>query len=124
MIPTGLMEGADYLSWDQIGELQRSGLIYFTNHTWSHYGLAKGPNDKITYEIQTAKTQLESHLGQAINILTYPYGSFNQNVISLARQLGVIGAFSTIPGSYQCDSIIMELHRMRIGNSSLSYYGF
>lgn len=124
MIPTGLMEGSDYLSWGQIGELQKSGLIYFTNHTWSHYGLARGPNEKILYEIQTAKTQLEEHTGQTVNIVTYPYGSFNQNVISILRGQGVIGAFSTIPGSYQCDSIIMELRRMRVGNTPLSYYGF
>lgn len=123
MIPTGLVGGEDYLNWEQIGEMSRSGLVYFTDHTWSHYSLGNASSDKITFEIMTAKQQLEDHTGQKVDIFTYPYGSFSNLVVSILQQNGFIGAFSTIPGSYQCDSFIMDLHRTRIGNASLSAYG-
>ena len=123
MIATGLVDGSDFLSWDQINQLKQSGLVYFTDHTWSHYPVSRGPQSKIQFEIQTAKQQLEQHTGQTINIFTYPYGSFNQNAISTLQSDGFIGAFSTIPGFLQCDSFIMSLHRNHIGNAPLSYYG-
>jgi len=124
MIATGLVGGSDYLSWGDIEEMSRSGLIYFTNHTWSHYPIDQGGYDKAKYEIQTGRKQLEEHVAdQSVNIFTYPYGSFNNDSINVLRENGVLGAFSTIPGFWQCDSFIMTLHRNRVGNASLSEYG-
>lgn len=121
-LPTGLMEGADYLTWSQVEEMGRGGLISFMNHTWSHYSLGKADVDKIKFEIETAKQQLEQH-GQQSNIFVYPYGSLADKVIEVLQQDGFTGAFSTIPGFYQCDSFILSLHRTRIGNASLPSYG-
>jgi len=123
MIATGLLGGADYMSWGDVEEMTRSGLIYLTDHTWSHYGVGTNDVDKIKFEVETAKTQLKDHTGQKIDIFTYPYGSFNNTAIKILRDDGFIGAFSTIPGFWQCDSFIMALHRTRVGNSSLPYYG-
>lgn len=123
MLASGLMEGADFLTWGQVSEMKNSGLFFFTDHTWSHYAVNHGANDKIQFEITTAKQQIESHTGQGVNIFTYPYGSFNNNAITQLQQDGFIGAFSTIGGFTQCDSFIMALHRTRVGNAPLSSYG-
>lgn len=123
MITTGLLGGADYMSWDNIREMAGSGVAYFSNHTWSHYAVGYGSADKIRYEINTAKQQLMDNTGQAIDLFTYPYGSFSDLSIDILKQEGFSGAFSTIFGDVQCDSFIMALHRRRIGNSPLSYYG-
>lgn len=123
MIPTGLMGGADYLSWGQLEEMVHSGLVYVGDHTWSHYAVTQGSNDKIKYEIATGKQQLQDHTGQNVNLFTYPYGAFSNNAISALQQAGFVGAFSGIPGHWQCDSFLMTLHRTRIGNAPLSYYG-
>lgn len=125
MLATGLVgSNADMLSWSQVNDLKSSGLIYFTNHTWSHFSLTSGNTEKDTQEITIAQNQIKQNLGQDVNIITYPYGSFNDNVINLARSLGYVAGFSTIPGVYQCDSFIMSLHRTHIGNAPLSAYGF
>lgn len=123
LIPTGLIEGADYLSWSQIDEMKNSGLIYFVNHTWSHYNVARGNHDKSVYEIQTGKQQIQDHTGQVVDTFGYPYGTFNSDAIKILQDTGHSGAFSTLPGTYQCDSFIMTLHRTRIGNGSLVSYG-
>lgn len=123
MISTGLIGGSQYLSWDQVKEMARNSLIDFTDHTWSHYAINNGTKDKIELEIKTGKQQLEEYTNQQIDIFTYPYGAFDDNAISILEELGFIGAFSTIPGFWQCDSFIMSLHRNRIGNYSLSEYG-
>lgn len=123
MIPTGLIGGVDYLSWGQLEEMAHSGLAYVGDHTWSHYAITSGSDDKIKFEIDTAKQQLQDHTGQNVNIFTYPYGAINNRAIAALRQSGIVGAFSEIPGHWQCDSFLMTLHRSRIGNANLSYYG-
>lgn len=123
MIATGLIGGSDYLSWSQLEDMYRSGLVYLTDHTWSHFALGRGTPDKIKFETETAKNQLQEHTGQKIDIFTYPYGSFNNRAIDILRNDGFIGAFSTIPGFWQCDSFIMTLHRNHVGNVPLAAYG-
>lgn len=124
MLSSGLVgSNSDMLTWDEIREMKASGLIYFTNHTWSHQSLTRIPQAKIETEVDTAKTQIEEHTNQSVNIFTYPYGEFNDNAISTLKSKGYLGAFTTIPGFYQCDSFIMTLHRNHIGNAPLSAYG-
>lgn len=123
MIATRLLGGSDSMAWDDINQLKQSGLAYFVDHTWSHYAVSHGASDKIKYEILTGKQQLEQNTGQTVNVFAYPYGSFNNNAISVLQNNGFSGAFSTIPGFLQCDSFIMTLHRNHIGNAPLSSYG-
>jgi peptidoglycan/xylan/chitin deacetylase (PgdA/CDA1 family) len=123
MIPTGLIENSGYMSWEQLKDAFSSGNATIYNHTWSHALLGSASTQKIGYEISTANKQLSNYLGQTPNIFTYPYGSNSTNVVSYLAEHGFIAAFSEIPGTYQCDSFIMNLHRTRIGNSSLASYG-
>lgn len=123
MLATGLMGGSDMLSWDDVRTLKNSGLVYFTNHTWSHYAVSKGPQSKIEDEIDTGASQIQTETGQAVNMFTYPYGAFNPNAEATLAKKGYLGAFSEIPGQIQCDSFLMTLHRTRIGNGSLAAYG-
>jgi peptidoglycan/xylan/chitin deacetylase (PgdA/CDA1 family) len=119
---TGLVGGSNYLSWSQIEEMSHSGLAYMVNHTWSHYSVTQS-SDKARYEISTAKQQLRDHTGQDISTFVYPFGAVNSSAIAALQQEGVRGAFSEIGGHWQCDSFIMALHRTRIGNAPMSYYG-
>ena len=124
MLASGLVgSNSDMLTWAQVNDLKSSGLIYFTNHTWSHFAISHGSQDKIESEIGIAQSQIQQYTGQTVNIFTYPYGSFNDNAIETLRRKGYLGAFSEIPGQYQCDSFIMTLHRTRIGNGTLASYG-
>lgn len=124
MLSTGLVgSNQDMLTWGQVNEMKSSGAFYFTNHTWSHWPVTRGPNSKIEQEIDTAQTQIEQYAGQQTNIFTYPYGSFDSNSIQILQKKGYLAAFSEIPGMYQCDSFLMTLHRTRVGNAPLSYYG-
>lgn len=123
-IATGLLGGADYMSWGQVEEIVHSGAGFMADHTWSHYSLGRGNDDKIRFEVETAKRQLQDHTGTPIDVFAYPYGSYSARAISILVQEGFRGAYSTDPGTNQCNSFIMTLHRTRIGNASLSYYGF
>jgi peptidoglycan/xylan/chitin deacetylase (PgdA/CDA1 family) len=123
MLASGLVgANSDMLTWGQVNDLKNNG-FYITNHTWSHWSINQGTQDKIESEIDIAQSQIQQYTGQTVNIFTYPYGSFNNNAIETLQRKGYLGAFTEIPGQYQCDSFIMTLHRTRIGNAPLSYYG-
>lgn len=123
MIPTGLLGNIGYMSWDQLKRMVDTGLITAYNHSWSHASLTNLSDEKLKYEILTAKQQLDEKLGKQGNIFAYPYGSEDRRVVNLLRENGFIAALSTIPGSIQCDSFLMSLHRTRVGNAPLGAYG-
>lgn len=123
MIPTGLIQNNDYMSWGQLKDAVSTGTAVVYNHTWSHASLGGAAPQKIDYEISTATKQISNYLGTNPDIFTYPYGSESTSVIAYLTQHGFIAAFSEIPGTYQCYSFIMTLHRTRIGNSPLATYG-
>lgn len=122
-IPTGLLGNNGYMNWDQLKQMVGTGKIFVYNHTWSHYNLAVAAKDKAQYEISTAKSQLQSYLGKVSNVFFYPYGGVGNIALSVLGTNGYNVGFTTLPGSTQCDSFLMSLHRTRIGNSPLSTYG-
>lgn len=129
MVPTGLMgvnSGANnYYSWSELKEMVQSGLVRAYNHTFSHSPMGTKDAAKDQFEVATAQEQLHSQLGITNTIFTYPYGTnaTSEKVHTVLIQNGITGAYSTIGGSYQCDSFIYSLHRLRVGNTSFPAYG-
>jgi len=58
---TGHAEGPDpgYMSWAELKEVTDSGIVVAYDHTWSHPNLAISDDQKVLFEIITAKKQLE-----------------------------------------------------------------
>lgn len=123
MLASGLMGNSNMLSWNQVRDLKASGLIHFSNHTWSHHPMNQGSNEKLEYEITTAQKEIEENTGQKVDTFTYPYGALSDRASGILQKLGYTVGFSEIPGQDQCDSFMMTIHRTRVGNSTLAAYG-
>lgn len=120
-IPTGLVNNPDYLTWDEIAEM--NGNVLFANHTWSHKSVVT--QDSIMQkEILTADTQLSDHGLNIPKTFAYPYGPDSLSAENFLQKLGYGVAFTTKPGSILCKQKRFDLPRIRIGNFKLSYYGF
>lgn len=120
-VPTGLMENPDYLTWGQISGM--NGSILFANHTWSHKNVGVSTST-MQYEISTADTQLANYGLNSPKVFAYPYGFDSGQAEKYLTSLGYKLAFSTRPGSVLCKKQRFDLPRIRIGNTSLSAYGF
>jgi peptidoglycan/xylan/chitin deacetylase (PgdA/CDA1 family) len=123
MVPTGLVGSPGYLTWPQLKEMTASGLVYVYSHTRSHWQLTKADRKKLEQEILGAQADLKDHLGLTENILTYPYGAYNQTVLDFLEEHDYPAAFSTIKGRQSCLANILTLPRLRIGQENLSAYG-
>lgn len=109
---TGAVGASAYLTWDEILQMDKSGLIQFGAHTRHHPNLPDLSQSLITEEIKGSKADLESHLGKKIDWFAYPYGSYNNFAISVVKDAGFKGAVSTIYSNIQTKDSLFLLPRI------------
>ena len=109
--------GDDYLSWDQIRALDRTGLITIGAHTLNHPCASPTLNTasaaRLHQEIAGSKAGLEQELGHPVTNFAYPCGIYNQTVINEVRADGFATAVTTIPGVWQAAGQPYTLRRIR-----------
>lgn len=94
-IPTGLIGGGYYMNWNQIKEIQSSGLVTFEDHTVTHANLAGLTVNAALRQMIDSKNMLQSQTGYPVNFIAYPYGISNYSVQQAARQAGFVGGVGT-----------------------------
>lgn len=113
-IPTGLMNQGYYLTWDEIKQMQSSGLISFEAHSVHHYDLASLSDSALNFELSQSKQTLQSELGVPVNFMAYPYGISDTRVQQAAQRAGYLGAAGTWRGEIQSEGTIYNMPRVRI----------
>lgn len=120
---TDVLTNPAYLTWGQIEEMDKSGLVEFGAHTMHHPYLTDLTANSANTEIVGSKKALEDHLGKPTEWFAYPYGSYNNNVISEVRNAGFLGAVSTNYSSAQSVSKLYVLPRIMVdGRFSLDEF--
>lgn len=96
------VDGAhEYLTWDQIIEMDKSGFVEFGAHTRHHPNLPDLSKLAIIDEIKGSKNDLEQHVKHRINWFAYPYGSYSTFIMKAVKDAGFKGAASTVYGAAQ-----------------------
>lgn len=76
-------------------------------HGYTHPYLEKLPSDRCTYEILHDREVLEGLFGRPIRGMAYPFGTFNDQVVEIARRCGIAYSRTTAAtGKYtfpECD---------------------
>ena len=103
-----------YLTWDEIKEMDATGLVEWGGHTRHHPDLTTLSNQAMIDEITGSKSDLEEHLGRPITWFAYPYGSYNEKIVQTVKNAGFIGAVSTIYGSGQSMQQVFLLKRIMV----------
>jgi len=88
-------DGLQPLSWEQIKEMADGG-ITFGVHTHFHKILTGLPLKKAEEEILTSRDILQEVLSRPINVLAYPWGFFNNDLIKILKNNDFVAACSTI----------------------------
>jgi len=105
-----------FLSWDQVRQMQSSGLIEFASHTWQlHQGITANPQNNqmpavvsLLYDTRTASyesedrymarlradlrhssDELEQETGHRPRAIVWPYGAYNQIATRIAADEGM-----------------------------------
>jgi peptidoglycan/xylan/chitin deacetylase (PgdA/CDA1 family) len=81
-------------TWDQLREMQKSGLITVASHTVNHLNMKNLSNAEIEREVLESKKVLEKELGIAIDYFTYPEGDFTERAKDKVKEVGYKAALS------------------------------
>ncbi|MEG0584716.1 MAG: polysaccharide deacetylase family protein, partial [Cetobacterium sp.] len=98
---------------EELLEMQNYG-IEFGGHTSSHPELAKLPIEKAKNEISTSKVTIEKMVGKELLSFAYPYGSLNQDVKQIPKEVGYRFAVATDSGSLTFSDDLFEIRRIGI----------
>lgn len=95
-ISTGLIEERKRytMSWDQVREMHRSGLVEIASHGHQHRGLANLPSALVNEELNRSRELLEQRLGVTPSVYFYPLGSMNTRARELVTAAGYSAAFT------------------------------
>lgn len=100
--PSAISNAAYALTWEQLREMQASGLIDCQSHTYWHPNfkkekkrLAPAEYDKFV-EMQFTKSQvkLEKELGKSVDLLAWPFGIYDDELVGNAGAAGYRAAFT------------------------------
>ncbi|MFA4843018.1 MAG: polysaccharide deacetylase family protein [Candidatus Omnitrophota bacterium] len=115
----------DKLSWDEIKEMQASGLITIGSHTLTHKYLEEIKTEgELRKEVFDSKRILEDKLSRQVNIFSYPSGTFTPLMRGLVIEAGYKLAAATNPGKNYPNNDIFALKRLRISSTSDNLFVF
>lgn len=100
--PDTISEGKNAMTWEQLKELQQTGLFDIQSHTSSHpnFKLEKKKRSPESYEkfvqreLVNSKKVLEEKMGTPVTLLAWPFGIYDQYLEQAAAKAGYAMAFS------------------------------
>ncbi len=111
-------ESRDFLTWDEVREMHRSGLVSFGSHTETHRILTTLRDDEIVRELRQSKERLaeEGVVGSSFPPFAYPNGNHTDKIMRFVKQDGYSLAVTTRKGwnGYSDGDKAFELNRIGI----------
>lgn len=102
------------LNWQQISEMNASGLIEVGSHTCNHIRLTDQLDDHVMeHEIVASKQKIEEKTGRSVKTFCFPNGDYSRKALELVREHYDVGV-STQSGWNSIASDNMLLHRIGI----------
>lgn len=100
--PGAISEGKHTLSWDQVKELQQTGLFDIQGHTFTHPNFKQEKKHRsadnyaafVQHELAGSKKALEDKLNTKILYLAWPFGIYDAYLESQAAKAGYEMAFT------------------------------
>lgn len=123
--PSAISNASYAMRWEQIHELTKTGFFDIQSHTYWHPNFKKEKkrlspqqfDEFVTMQLSKSKIKLEKELGTRVDLLAWPFGIFDDELMAKARQAGYIAAF-TIEGRKERHwSNPMKLPRYLLSNA-------
>ena len=100
--PSTISEGKNAMTWDELKELQRTGLFDIQGHTYWHPNFKQEEKHRtaadyekfVTNQLANSKKKIEEKLGTPVTFLAWPFGIYNPYLEQAANKAGYVMAFS------------------------------
>ena len=102
LYPSAISNASYAMTWDQLRELKGLGLFDFQGHTYWHPNFKKEkkkltPPDYehfVQMQLKKSKERLERDLGVKVDMLSWPFGIYDEDLIRKAVEAGYVSAFT------------------------------
>jgi peptidoglycan/xylan/chitin deacetylase (PgdA/CDA1 family) len=108
------VRGKDWLTVDQILELNDTGLVEFGSHTVWHPKLTKISAEEQAKELTDSKEFLEKLLNKKSNILAYPFGLYNEEIKAQTKTAGYAAGLTFDQDAWQDPDDLFALTRISV----------
>lgn len=105
------------LDWGTIRTMAAGDLVGFHSHTVSHRRCAELSPGELLHELTASKQALERQLASSCDYLCWPYGSFDDDAVRIAGEVGYRAVFTTIDGFCLPGSDPMRIRRIDVQDS-------
>ena len=86
-----------FLKWEEIRRMMNFN-IDFGSHSLTHPHLTEIEDEKAWEEIYNSKVIIEEKTEKKIDFFCYPYGEFDERIISMVKKAGYKAAVVTVKG--------------------------
>lgn len=115
-IPTYDADQSTRLNWQQIKDMQASG-IDIASHGYHHERLNQMGGSTLTTELQKSQEELKAQLGISNEFFCYPYGGDNAAAEAALKKAGIKLAVTMNPGWAHYGDNPYAVRRIWIGNA-------
>lgn len=120
--PSAISNAAYALTWEQLAEMENSGLVDVQSHTYWHPNFHterahRTPADYsafVDFQLSRSRAVLERRLGIKVTMLAWPYGIFDPQLEAAARQAGYLYAFAFAGGQVHPGDDLLAIPRIPI----------
>ena len=113
-ISTAYVGKNGYMNWEQIKEIEKSGLGIIGNHSHTHKYLVDETNNQIVNDLNQAIALFEKELGHSPSYFSYPFGEYSNDFKKILINLNFNVAFGQHSGVIDGTKNYLELPRFPI----------
>ena len=110
---TKTLDTPGHLAWNDVNVMRRRQ-VGVGSHTVSHLDLTTLDADRLDFELRESKRVLEQRLGQPVEAIAYPSGSYNDGVVERTREAGYLSGWKKGGGPVQPGADPLLLPRVRV----------
>lgn len=100
--PSAVSNASYAMTWDQLREMKRSGLVDFQSHTFWHPNFKKERKklppaefDRlVSSQLVRSREKIERELGVTVDMLAWPFGIYDDDLVRRASAAGYVATFT------------------------------
>jgi peptidoglycan/xylan/chitin deacetylase (PgdA/CDA1 family) len=123
--PSAISNASYALTWEQLRKLKQTGLFDVQSHTYWHPNFNierrhRTPADFqhfVRTQLDMSRQRIEAEVGGHVDLLAWPFGICDDELMALAAEEGYVAAFSLEPHSVDGHSRMLALPRFLMVDS-------
>ncbi len=122
--PSAISNATYTMTWTQLRELKETGLFDLQSHTYWHPNFKKDRarlkpaeyENSVIMQLKKSKERLEKEFNGRVNMLAWPFGIYDDDLIRKAKEAGYVATFTMERHPASNDDDVMILPRLLMTN--------